>query len=305
MPAAFAVEARQKNLPFHVFTLSARAAKSAKITPEQVLAKVEDRGFDTVRQVSKFLGELRQQKDAGDAVQKGALLVAKHGELLDRCHRDDFRNVIPRIEAGTVKLVIADPLYDGKRKSTTSATARAVDGNSEAEAQEAIEDLLRLSADKMATGGALILFRPGAAMDPSWLSTAWDKRKAKPGRGGAPYGIASERVLVLCRKSERLMAHDDSPRDDVLEFKPIQPHYADGEPHHQHEKPLEIMKQFIGKHTHAGEVVFEPFGGSGAASRAALELKRHWVYCETNNDAFDAGAARIAATAESQAKAAG
>jgi len=59
---------------------------------------------------------------------------------------------------------------------------------------------------------------------------------------------------------------DDSPRDDVLDFKPVQPHYADSEPHHQHEKPLDLMRHFIGKHTYEGEVVIEPFGGTGPAS---------------------------------------
>jgi len=58
------------------------------------------------------------------------------------------------------------------------------------------------------------------------------------------------------------------------------------------------MKHLIGKHTHPGELVIEPFGGSGSGSacRAAAELGRHWVYCETNAGAFDLGSVNIANT---------
>jgi DNA modification methylase len=207
-----------------------------------------------------------------------------------------------------VKLAIADPSYDGKRKSTTSATMRGIDGDSALETQEAITELLKRLSETMAKGGTLALFRPGAALDPAWLSEAiasngwqcdwaltWNKNKAKPGRTYAPYGIASERILILSREGEKLAIHDDSSRDDILEFKPIQPHHTDADPHHQHEKPLELMKHLIGKHTYEGELVIEPFGGTGSACQAVVELNRHWVYCETIKEHFEIASAHIAA----------
>lgn len=124
----------------------------------------------------------------------------------------------------------------------------------------------------------------------------------KLGRPDAPYGIGSERVLILCRKGEKLVGHDESPRDDVLDFKPIQPHRADSDPHHQHEKPLDLLRRFIGKHTHEGQLVVEPFGGTAPACQAAVELNRHWLYCETAEENLDVAAARIAAVTASRQK---
>jgi site-specific DNA-methyltransferase (adenine-specific) len=315
---AFARKSRTKDIPFHFFTQAARAAKKFEMTADAALSIIKKTGLHSTREVSNHFAALGRQKDNADALSKAGLLVAQNGDLLDRCHHADFRDVLPRLGDGTVKLVIADPSYDGKRKSTTSATARGIDGDTEADARADIEDLLKLLPVKMDKGGAVALCRPGAALDPAWLVTAiethgwiceraltWDKKKVKPGRTDAPYGIGSERILILCRKGDRLAAHDDSSRDDVLDFKPIQPHRADADPHHQHEKPLDLMRHFIGKHTHEGELVIEPFGGSGPASRAAIEMNRHWLYCETAKDNFDMGIVRInAAVTERQKPAA-
>lgn len=315
---AFRGKSRRKDVPFHFFTLAARAAAKFNMEPEKALDTVRQKGVQSTREASAHFADMQRQQENRQALAKAALLVASHGELLDRGHHEDFRAVVARLDAGSVKLVVADPPYDGKRKSTTSATTRTIDGDNARDAQAAIEDLLKLFADKMAAGGAVALFRPGAALDPAWLSSAieangwtcawalaWNKHKAKPGRADAPYGIASERLLILSRRDQKLTAHDDSPRDDVLDFKPVQPHYADVEPHHQHEKPLDLMRHLIGKHTHEGEVVVEPFGGTGPACQAAVELNRHWLYCETAKENFDAAMARIAAVAESQQKKAG
>jgi DNA modification methylase len=312
---AFRGKARRKGVAFHFFTLAARAAKKAGMDPDEALETIVRQGLQSTRQASKHFAKMKRELDNGKALENAALLVAKHGDLLDRCHHDDFRNVVARLEPASVKLVIADPSYDGTRKSTTSATTRIIDGNTSAEAQAAVEDLLKLLADKMAKGGAVVLFRPGAALDPAWLGTAiesngwtcswaltWNKHKAKPGRTDAPYGIASERVLILSRRDEQLVAHDDSPRDDVLDFKPVQPHYADSEPHHQHEKPLDLMRHFIAKHTYEGELVVEPFGGTGPASQAAAAMNRHFLYCETARENLAVATSRIAAVVETRQK---
>jgi DNA modification methylase len=306
---AFAQKSRTKDIPFHFFTQAARAAKKFEMTADAALNIIKKAGLQSTREVSNHFAALGRAKDNADALSKAGLLIAQNGDLLDRCHHADFRDVLPRLGDGTVKLVLADPSYDDKRKSTTSATTRGIDGDTEADAQAAIEDLLKLLATKMTKGGAVALFRPGASLDPAWLATAidahgwtceraltWDKKKVKPGRTNAPYSIGSERILILCRKGDRLAAHDDSSRDDVLDFKPIQPHRADAEPHHQHEKPLDLMRHFIGKHTHEGEVVIEPFGGSGPASRAAIEMNRHWLYCETKKENLDMAVVRIDAS---------
>lgn len=310
---AFRGKSRNRPVPFHFFTLAARTAKKFKMEPEKALETVAQQEPQSTREASSCFADLRRRQQNGQALEHAGLLVAQHGDLLDRCHHDDFRAVVSRLEPASVKLVIADPSYDGARKSTTSATKRTIDGNTAAEAQRDITDLLALLADKMSKGGAVALFRPGAALDPAWLNAAlddngwtcawaltWNKHKAKPGRTDAPYGIASERLLILSRACDKLVAHDDSSRDDILDIKPVQPHYADTDPRHQHEKPLDLMRHLIGKHTYEGELVVEPFGGTGPACQAALQMNRHWLYCETTQENMDLATARIAAAQAQQ-----
>ncbi len=43
---------------------------------------------------------------------------------------------------------------------------------------------------------------------------------------------------------------------------------------HPTQKPLEIFERPIGYHTHAGEIVFEPFSGSGSQLIAAARTGR-------------------------------
>lgn len=305
---AFKGQSRKQDVPFHFYTIAARAARTFQMSPVEALKKVTAEKLETTRQASRYFAELRRASENREALGKSALLLAKQDELIDRCHHEDFRTVLARFDPGSVKLVIADPPYDGERTSTTSATTRLIDANTEAETQAAITDLLTVMADKMAKGGALILCRPGAAMDPTWLSDTiersgwscawaltWNKHKAKPGRMDAPYGITSERILVLCRTGDTLTAHDDSARDEVLDFRPMQPHNKDVVLHHQHEKPVDLMKHLVGKHTYEGELVVEPFGGTGPACQAAEQMSRHWVYCETVAENIAAATERIGA----------
>jgi len=285
---AFDTGSRRRDVPFHFFTLAARAAHHFGVEPIEALNMVYEKGLTNTRDVSSFFADLKRQRENREALQMAATLVAKHGELLGRCHHADFRDVVARLEAGSVKLAIADPSYDGKRRCSSSATIRSIDGDSEADARRDITSLLELLDDRMAPGGTVIIFRPGATLDPPWLpavlrangwvcrwALTWNKHKAKPGCTDAPYGIATERLLVLSRQRDKLTIHDNSSRDDVLEFSGIQPRHTDIVRQHQHEKPIDLMKHLIGKHTHEREVVLEPFGGSGSASRAAIELNRH------------------------------
>ncbi|MEM6392788.1 MAG: DNA methyltransferase [Planctomycetota bacterium] len=303
---AFDKRRRRRDISFHVFTLAARAADSMDVEPSEALDIVVNKNLVIVRAVRSYFAALARVKANGEALQQAALVVAKQCDLVDRCHAADFRDVVKRLAEDSVKLVIADPSYDGKRRITTSATIRAIDGNTEADARKDITDLLKTMGDKMATGGAIVIFRPGAAMDPAWLpavirakgwvceaALTWNTHKPKLGRTGRPYGIASERLLVLHRKGEKLTIYDDSPRDDVLEFSAIQPCRTDVVQRHQHEKPLALMRHLVSKHTYEGELIFKPFSGSGPASRATIKMNHHRLYAEINQKFFATGSARI------------
>ena len=180
------------------------------------------------------------------------------------------------------------------------------DGLRNEDAVQVTTDLFRLAMPKLVKDGCMVVFRPGATADPSWLMDAasangwacryaitWHKGSIKLADASQPYSIASERLLVFARPDDRLLNHDGSERSDVVKFAAVRPDYATGDDHHLFEKPVALMKFLIRKHTYEGELVVEPFGGTGSASIAAIDLNRRWVYCESNRSNFELGSTRI------------
>jgi len=112
----------------------------------------------------------------------------------------------------------------------------------------------------------------------------WDKMS--PGLGRGAYRAQHELVLHL-EKGHR----EPNRRDlgDVLRF----PRVVRGYPT---EKPVGLWKTLIGQSTRPGELVFDPFCGSGSVGVAARELGRRAVLCDV--DAATAAARlRVAAVA--------
>ena len=49
-------------------------------------------------------------------------------------------------------------------------------------------------------------------------------------------------------------------------------------------KPLGIIKNLIENSSNEGNIVFDPFMGSGTTAVASIALKRHYIGCEINEE---------------------
>ena len=56
---------------------------------------------------------------------------------------------------------------------------------------------------------------------------------------------------------------------------------------HPAQKPVELLKRFIEKSTNVGDLIFDPFAGSGTLIQAAKETNRDFIGCELNFDYYD------------------
>ncbi len=260
---------------------------------------------------------LSQQQN--EAMVKGIAVESRNGQLINALHHSDYRKVISKLPKGSVKLFIADPPFGGyswregggyaSGRSDTSGFRYECDNSKTDEAMKVTLDLFKACRSKIAEGGCLLLFQPGGKPDrPEILMEAqkqeWECRHAlswhktnvvNPCHVSEPYGISTERLLVFSRRGETLQWHErDLPRSDVLAFK------SETKRAHQEmtqgerefgdmfvfQKPVELMAFLVRKHTFEGELVVEPFGGSGSAVIAASRLGRRWVYCESNATTF-------------------
>ncbi|MBO7695634.1 MAG: hypothetical protein J6W16_06955 [Methanobrevibacter sp.] len=62
---------------------------------------------------------------------------------------------------------------------------------------------------------------------------------------------------------------------------------------HPAEKPLELIKKFITVGSNKGDLIFDPFLGSGTTGVAAKELERNFIGCEISDDYFNLCKERI------------
>lgn len=62
---------------------------------------------------------------------------------------------------------------------------------------------------------------------------------------------------------------------------------------HPTQKPLELMKSLITKHSNEGDVVVDCFSGSGTTAVACIELNRNFYGCELDNTYFTKSIERI------------
>ena len=67
-----------------------------------------------------------------------------------------------------------------------------------------------------------------------------------------------------------------------------------GETLHANQKPIELMRRQIEATSHAGDTIWEPFGGLASASAAAKELNRNSYAAEPNPLFYEAANARLA-----------
>lgn len=63
------------------------------------------------------------------------------------------------------------------------------------------------------------------------------------------------------------------------------------------QKPLDLIKPFIEVHTREGDLVVDPFGGSGSTAKAAQELGRQYATADTNQVAVDTMKERLGSDA--------
>ena len=103
-------------------------------------------------------------------------------------------------------------------------------------------------------------------------SVIWDK--INPGLGWR-YRRQHEMVMVAHREKGKLLwADDDIAIPNLIRCgKP-----RGGE--HPNEKPVELAGRFIAAHTKPGQIILDPFCGSGTTLLAAERLGRKWIGIE-------------------------
>ncbi|WP_038087804.1 DNA-methyltransferase [Tumebacillus flagellatus] len=100
-------------------------------------------------------------------------------------------------------------------------------------------------------------------------------------------------VVLFCHKGRRLLNEVDGRKrhTDVLRFSKIAP----GSLVHSHQKPTALLEFLIQKSSNAGDLVLDPFLGSGSTALAARNTGRSFVGCELSEEIFQIAQQQLAA----------
>lgn len=124
-----------------------------------------------------------------------------------------------------------------------------------------------------------------ALSDDGWIlrsEIVWHKPNAKPG-GGKDRPAATHEKVFLFSRSPRYLWTGEAPRGDVWTFNP---HANRGE--HRATMPKTLAAACIMAGSERGDVIIDPFHGSGTTGAAASDLDRNYIGIELNPDYIQA-----------------
>lgn len=225
-------------------------------------------------------------------------------------YHGDCLEILPTLENNSIDMIWTDPPY-GHKNHDGDLNSRLNDyrGLDQKPIVNDDQDSMRVVVDGMLTQAARILRHDcccccccccGGGPRPTfaWVaerldrgglqffhSVIWDK--ANPGLGWR-YRRQHEMVMVAHRTGGKLLWADDAVAiPNVIRKMP------DRERLHPNEKPVWFVEQFIRAHAQQGQIVLDPFMGSGTTGVACMNLGRKFIGIEIERKYFDIACERI------------
>lgn len=199
----------------------------------------------------------------------------------------DSRELCARMPMNSVNCVITDPPFGVDNQSNMAKTdagkkhARKIANDESPEvAIQVFNEVMDVLLPRTKVDADLYIFTAHQVLK-EWLDVA-DKlsrhgftrsgvlvwAKDGPGMGDlASWGMSHEFILFL-KKGRR--ERTDQRRSGVIHVPQLRPNQLI----HPHEKPLPLLELFIKHSTSKGDVIVDPFSGSGSTVRAAKRLDR-------------------------------
>jgi site-specific DNA-methyltransferase (adenine-specific) len=115
----------------------------------------------------------------------------------------------------------------------------------------------------------------------------WEKDG--PGMGDLDgWGMGHEMILYL-KKGRRKPSEGAQRRNGVLHVPQVRP----GTNIHPHEKPTGLLEHFIKWSTNPGDLIVDPFGGSGSLALAARKTRRSALCVEYDQERYEKAFKRL------------
>lgn len=213
--------------------------------------------------------------------------------MRDRVSLGDCREILPRIPDESIDLVLTDPPYNtGLRASNTTRLTHFFDDALPPDEYRALARTVSAELFRVLRQDRAIYVFMGWRSVGLWvdeLSRAgftlknlivWDK--VVPGLNFQNYRHCHE-TLIYGVKGQRFPKNKGTGDDaykDVWRIRRELRHPSREEFHHETMKPLPLVRRPIEHSSEPGQLVLDPFAGSGSVCVAARMLGRHYIGIE-------------------------
>lgn len=221
-----------------------------------------------------------------------------------RLYLGDAASIIPTLEE-PIDLLATDPPwgvgYESHGYRIKAPTFGVIHGD---RGEVDVAAILNACAGKMRRKRHAYVFGPRSLLDGVATLTAhteliWDKERTGTGNLEMPWGPAHEVITFAVREpSAACRARGDGRlsarmrKGSVLRFQ--RPDKSAASPH-PNEKPVDLMRSIVESSSCHGDLVVDPFMGSGATIVAALLEGRRAIGIEIDERYFDAAKRRVEA----------
>ena len=112
----------------------------------------------------------------------------------------------------------------------------------------------------------------------------WEKNNTSMGDLKGAYAPKHE-FVIFAHKGRRLLNGFRHP--DIIKAK------RTGNKHHPTEKPVDLLEIFVTESSNPGDIILDPFLGSGTTAIAAVNTHRHYIGFELDPGYFDIACKRL------------
>ncbi len=220
----------------------------------------------------------------------------------------DCRDVLKKLKDGSVASIITDPPFGVDNKSNMAKTAegkqyarKIANDESPEKAWEVFSGAMDTAMPKMRDDSDIYVFTSWQVLE-LWLTNTrtlfgdyrysrkaigvW--QKDGPGMGDLnTWGMGMEYILYYKRGGREA---SDQRRNFVLHYPQIRPDKLI----HPHEKPQPLLQTLIRHSTNEGDLIVDPFGGSGSLAVAAHSTNRNCLCVEYDEKNFKLADERLA-----------
>ena len=330
----FATPSRATDKMAQAVGMSRPTYEKAKAVVEA--AKADPKAFgdlpklmDDSGKVSQAHAELKRREKSQELAAKAeAVEQASGGKPLPwTIHNGDVLTVLRQIENASARLIFADPPYN---IGIDYGAGKKSDLRSDSEYLDWCWEWLHLCAAKLTDDGSLWVMindeyadNFGVMLKELLTRRAWIKWYETFGVNCANNFNRTSRHIFYCvkdakrfvfnadavtRPSDRQIKYGDSRAapggkilDDVWNVPRLVGTSAERMPDFPTQVPLEITRRIVGCASDPGDLVIDPFNGSGSTGVAAVELGRRYVGIELSPAYASAARKRLTATGKKDA----